>query len=59
MSDATMAALARILAERLMSFAYERREEDRKAIAEYQHLICVEYRNEQAAGEEEPTNEKT
>lgn len=53
MSDATMAVLARELAKVLITFAYERRDDDKKQIANLQHLLCVEYRNEQA----EPSNE--
>ena len=54
MSDATMATLARELAKALITFAYERRDDDKKQILSLQHLLCVEYRNELAAPKEEP-----
>jgi hypothetical protein len=43
-----MATLARSLAHYLMTFARERRDEDRKRIAELQTELCVLYRKEQA-----------
>ena len=52
MSDATMAAVARELAEALILFARDRRPDDQKEIARLHHALCVAYRNEQAAGEE-------
>jgi len=54
MSDATMATLARELAKALITYAYERRDDDKKQVLSLQHLICVEYRNEQAAPDEKP-----
>jgi hypothetical protein len=56
MTDATMANLARTLAQTLMAYARDRRPDDQKEIARLHHLLCVEFRNEVAALKEEPPN---
>lgn len=50
MSDATMANIARQLAEVLILYARDRRVEDQKLIAQYHTELCKEFWNEQ--GEE-------
>jgi hypothetical protein len=47
MSDERMVVTARELARYLILFARERRDEDRKRIAELQTELCTLYREEQ------------
>lgn len=46
MSDATIASVGRRMAETLMKFAHDRRDEDRKAIAQVQSELCAAVRAE-------------
>lgn len=54
MTDATMANIARQLAEALIAFARDRRVEDQKLIAQYHTELCKAYWNEQAPNQQEP-----
>lgn len=46
-NDTTLARIARNLAEALMDYAYTRKDEDKKRIAEYQTELCRVVRSEQ------------
>jgi hypothetical protein len=46
MSDETLANVARNLAKALITYARDRRDDDRKTIAALQTELCAEYRTE-------------
>jgi hypothetical protein len=48
--DATLAALARDLAQALMDAAYTRRDEDKKRVNELQQRLCALVRREEKGG---------
>lgn len=53
MSDKSIAAVGRRLAEALSDFAYTRKDEDKKLVAALQSELCQTLRNEIAEAAEE------
>jgi len=47
-SDASIASIARNLAEALSAFAYSRKDEDKKRVAQLQFELCAACRAEEA-----------
>lgn len=54
MTDQAVASIARLLAEALSAFAYSRKDEDKKRVAELQYSLCRTCREEQAEEEAKP-----
>lgn len=54
MSDATMAKVARDLAEMLILYAHDRRDDDKKEIASLHRQLCIAYRDELREKKGEP-----
>ena len=54
MSDASIAAIARNLAEALCDFAYARKDEDKKRVAALHYELCTAHKIELAAKEKGP-----
>jgi hypothetical protein len=48
MNDALMASIARNLAEALSAFAYTRKDEDKKRVAQLHSELCAAWRSENA-----------
>ena len=53
MSDASIAGIARTLAEALSDAAYTRKDEDKKRVAQLQSELCAEIKREQAEAKNE------
>jgi hypothetical protein len=53
MTDQSMARIARALAEALSDFAYTRKDEDKKLVAQLQAELCAENRAEIEAQQQE------